>query len=296
MHGMQVFDLTKLLSIGSRPKIFNPKTDLTAHFTDVGSAHNVIANAETNTIFLSGGANATCKDLGDGGLMMIDVRDPSRPRMTGCAGQGGYVHDARCVTYRGPDARFHGREICFAANIHSFNVYDVTDPKNTVILSKNYYPGIDGRGAYTHQAWEVDASFRYMLMNDEQDEEIRDNRHQDARTTTYIWDMASLTRPVMTGTYKAPIEAIDHNLYVADGKAYMANYASGLRVVDVSRLSQDPTGRNMKELAYFDCWPGDDDEPEVAYYGAWSSYIWFDSGVVILNCIETGMFALRVNA
>ncbi|KAG5925968.1 hypothetical protein E4U42_003771 [Claviceps africana] len=66
----------------------------------------------------------------------------------------------------------------------------------------------------------------------------------------------------------------------------MANYASGLRVVDASSVVDDPTGRRMREVAHFDCWPEDDHDPEVAFYGAWSSYIWFASGTVVLNCIE----------
>ncbi|KAG5979343.1 hypothetical protein E4U55_005268 [Claviceps digitariae] len=298
MHGMQVFDLHKLLTLGedAEPQVFDIHSDLTAHFTDVGPAHNVIANPETNTIFLSGGSNATCEDLNQG-LMIIDVKDPSKPTLQGCFGEGDYVHDARCVTYRGPDSRFRGREICLTYNIHSFMVYDVTDRKDPRILSTNYYDGIDGKGAYTHQGWELDADWHYMLMDDEQDEAMRNERNQldDLKTRTYIWDISSLTDPVMTGIYKSPVEAIDHNLYIKNHTAYMANYASGLRVVDASSVTHDPTGQGMREVAYFDCWPEDDDEPEVAFYGAWSSYIWFPSGTVVLNCIETGMFALDVH-
>ncbi|KAK2616953.1 hypothetical protein QQS21_000042 [Conoideocrella luteorostrata] len=294
-HGIQVFDLNKLLSLKCKqPKVFDIHSDLTAHFNQLGSAHNVIANPESNTIFISGAKDATCKDLKEG-LLMMDVKDPARPTLTGCFGGGDYVHDARCVIYRGPDSRFHGREICLTFNIHSFMVYDVTDRKNTTILSNNYYDGIDGKGAFTHQGWELDSDFRYMLMDDEQDEEQRDHRGLNTKTTTYIWDISSLTHPNMTGTYKSPVDAIDHNLYIVNHVAYMANYASGLRVVDVSGVPNDPTGGNMKELAYFDCWPDDDDEPEVAFYGAWSTYAWFKSGTVVINCIERGLFALKVN-
>ncbi|KAG6006954.1 hypothetical protein E4U21_006573 [Claviceps maximensis] len=296
MHGMQVFDLHKLLHVGEEPRVFDIHSDLTALFTDVGPAHNVIANPETDTIFLSGGNNATCEDLNQG-LMIIDVKDPSKPTLQGCFGEGDYVHDARCVTYRGPDTRFNGREICLTYNIHSFMVYDVTDRKDPRILSTNYYDGIDGKGAYTHQGWELDMNWRYMLMDDEQDEAVRSERKQldDLQTRTYIWDISSLTNPVMTGIYKSPVDAIDHNLYIKNHTAYMANYASGLRVVDALSILDDPTGKGMREVAHFDCWPGDDDEPEVAFYGAWSSYIWFPSGTVVLNCIETGMFALHVH-
>ncbi|KAG5914087.1 hypothetical protein E4U61_006134 [Claviceps capensis] len=291
-HGMQVFDLHKLLEINgdAQPRVFDINSDLTAHFTDVGSAHNVIANPDTNTIFLSGGAQAKCDNL-EQGLMIIDVKDPAHPVLDGCFGEGGYVHDARCVIYHGPDAQFQGREICLSFNVEAFFVFDVTDHKNPTIISTNPYDGV----AYSHQGWELDSEWRYMLMDDEQDELTRKkNGESDLKTRTYIWDISSLTKPVNTGVYKSPVEAIDHNLYIKNHTAYMSNYASGLRVVDASSVPQDPTGAGMRELAFFDCWPGDDEAPEVEFYGAWSAYIWFKSGTIVMNCIEGGLFALDV--
>ncbi|KAG6202757.1 hypothetical protein E4U35_004961 [Claviceps purpurea] len=292
MHGMQVFDLHKLVEINgdAAPRVFDIHKDLAAHFTDVGSAHNVIANPDTNTIFLSGGANGTCKNL-NLGLMIIDVKDPTHPVLDGCMGEGRYVHDARCVTYHGPDARFQGHEICLSFNINAFYVYDVTDHKNPTIISTNVYDEV----AYSHQGWELDSEWRYMLMDDEQDEKTRKrNEDSNLKTRTYIWDISSLTKPVMTGVYESTVEAIDHNLYIKDHTAYMSNYASGLRVVNASSIPQDPTGAGMREIAYFDCWPKDDKAPEVEFYGAWSAYIWFKSGTIVMNCIETGLFALDV--
>lgn len=51
-----------------------------------------------------------------GGLFMVDVSDPSNPTSPGCAGEDGYVHDAQCVIYNGPDSQYNGREICFGYN------------------------------------------------------------------------------------------------------------------------------------------------------------------------------------
>ncbi|KAG6106314.1 hypothetical protein E4U31_000880 [Claviceps sp. LM219 group G6] len=291
-HGMQVFDLHKLLEINgdAQPRVFDINSDLTAHFADVGSAHNVIANPDTNTIFLSGGDEAKCDNL-EKGLMIINVKDPAHPVLDGCFGEGGYVHDARCVTYHGPDAQFQGREICLSFNVEAFFVFDVTDHKNPTIISQNPYDGV----AYSHQGWELDSEWRFMLMDDEQDEITRKNNGEsDLKTRTYIWDISSLSKPVNTGVYKSPVEAIDHNLYIKNHTAYMSNYGSGLRVVDASSIPSDPTGAGMRELAFFDCWPGDDEAPEIEFYGAWSAYIWFKSGTIIMNCIEGGLFALDV--
>ena len=44
---------------------------------------------------------------------MVDVSDPAAPFSPGCVPNDGYVHDAQCVIYTGPDTQYTGREICF---------------------------------------------------------------------------------------------------------------------------------------------------------------------------------------
>lgn len=44
------------------------------------------------------------------------MKDPSKPVSPGCASQDGYVHDAQCVIYKGPDVQYVGREICYGFN------------------------------------------------------------------------------------------------------------------------------------------------------------------------------------
>lgn len=74
-----------------------------------------------------------------GGLHFFSLEDPSNPVALGCDGQDGYVHDvggpqapstcecdgkktlltsgkAQCVIYRGPDAKYFGRDICYGYN------------------------------------------------------------------------------------------------------------------------------------------------------------------------------------
>ncbi|KAL3959211.1 hypothetical protein ACCO45_007373 [Purpureocillium lilacinum] len=266
--------------------------DLAAWYVGFGSAHNVVVNAESQTVFVVGagkdGLDGACKGLAgaassnansssNGGLIMLDARDPAKPKLTGCAGQDGYVHDALAVTYQGADTRYHGREIVFGCNEDTLTIYDVTDRAAPLILSKTTYDGFNGTGAYTHQAWPPGGN-------------------GDAHTTTYVFDVRDLTAPRWTGRYKAPVKSVDHNQYVRDGLSYMANYGSGLRVVDVSGVVADPSGRSMREVAHFDCFPDDDAEggkPE--FNGAWTAYPFFASGTVLLNCIERGVFALKVN-
>ena len=51
-----------------------------------------------------------------GGLYMVDVSDPANPTSPGCVSEDGYVHDAQCVVYTGPDQAYWGKEICFGYN------------------------------------------------------------------------------------------------------------------------------------------------------------------------------------
>jgi choice-of-anchor B domain-containing protein len=285
-HGLQVFDMRKLLKLKS-PKTFDIATDLTAWHKGFGSSHNIVAHEQTKTIFAVGTTRSgPCK----AGLYMLDVQNPAKPTYAGCASEDGYVHDAQCVIYSGPDAQYTGKEICFGYNEDSLTVYDVTDRKAPKVISSTPYTG----SQYTHQGWIIDpVGQTFLLLDDELDEQESSGEAADQRTTTYIWNITSLATPVKTGIYKSPVKSIDHNQYVIDGISWQSNYASGLRVVDVSKFEEDPTGASFEQIAYFDCYPEDDASPEAEFYGAWSVYPYFKSGYVLLNSIERGIFSLK---
>lgn len=291
-HGMQVFDLRKLIEVKPRPdSTFTPKTfsirsDLTAHFNQFGSTHNIVANEETKTIFAVGTQR---RSLCRGGLYMVDVRNPARPTFAGCVAEDGYTHDAQCVVYNGVDRRFRGREICFNYNEDTLTIVDVTERNNPRQLSKTGYVG----QAYTHQGWLSDPRANTLLLDDELDESDREGPAANQRTTTYIVDIRNLTNPEFTGVYQSSVKAIDHNQYTRNGLAYQANYGSGLRIVDVSSARLDPTGSRFREVGFFDCFPEDDNNPQAAFQGTWSVYPYFPSGTIILNSIERGLFSLK---
>ena len=50
-----------------------------------------------------------------GGLLIYDVSDPVNPVYVACNGDDGYVHDAQCVIYTGPDADYQGNEVCLVS-------------------------------------------------------------------------------------------------------------------------------------------------------------------------------------
>ncbi len=100
------------------------------------------------------------------GLHVVDVRDPLNPKFVGCFGQDGYVHDAQCVIYKGPDADHQGKEICFCYNENTLTIVDVEDKDDMKMLSKVPYDNVH----YTHQVYnstifEVQNCFFYQYTS-----------------------------------------------------------------------------------------------------------------------------------
>ena len=158
------------------------------------------------------------------------------------------MHDAQCLIYRGPDAEFRGKEICYGYNEDSLTIYDVTNKKAPVVLSITSYEG----AAYTHQGNVLDPkNQQYLLLDDEYDEYDKVGPGAAGHPITYIWDISSLRKPKQTGLYKSGAKGVDHNQYVANGFAYQSNYGTGFRVLDVRSIPSDPTGAGVKEVGFF---------------------------------------------
>ena len=97
-HGMQVFDLSQLGDVASPPVTFSE----TAHYSGIGSAHNIAINVESGFAYVVG--SSFCS----GGLHMVDLSTPTSPSFAGCFSSDGYTHDVQCVNYTGPDSRLPG--------------------------------------------------------------------------------------------------------------------------------------------------------------------------------------------
>ncbi|GMQ80644.1 MAG: choice-of-anchor B family protein [Rhodothermia bacterium] len=276
-HHMQIFDLTQLRDVQYPPVTFTE----TAIYKGVFSSHNIIINEDTGYAFAVGSDSGgeTC----GGALHMINIQDPVNPIFAGCfadtrTGRGsGSTHDAQCVTYRGPDTDYTGREICLSSNGNALSIADVTEKDNPVAISLGEYPNV----AYTHQGW-LTEDHAYFYLNDEGDEA---SGLVDA-TRTLIFDLADLDEPELVGEYYADNNAIDHNLYVKDNIMYQTNYQAGLRILDIS----DP--KTPVEIGYFDTVPyGENNSAGVL--GAWSNYPFFKSGVIVVTSGREGVFFLK---
>ena len=260
--------------------------DLTAHFDGFGSSHNIVANDETDLVIAVGTEHKLkCR----AGLWMIDVSNPRRPQDAGCVSSDGYVHDAQCVIYRGPHASYQGREICFNYNEDALTIVNIDRRTMPRQISRTTYNG----ATYTHQGW-LTPDHKYLLLDDELDEQEKTGPAADQHTTTYIVDISDLTWPVFKGVYKSPQRSIDHNQYIIDDISYQSNYGSGLRMVNISSINTDDTGASFEEVGFFDVHPEDDEVGgEATFTGAWSVYPYFQSGVLVVNSIERGLFSLK---
>ncbi|HEX2030941.1 MAG TPA: choice-of-anchor B family protein [Actinomycetota bacterium] len=273
-HGMQIFDLTQLRAGPSSSGL--RRFTATARYAGFGSAHNVAINEET------GFAYAVGSDTCGGGLHMVDIGDPTNPAFAGCYEDEGYTHDVQCVVYQGPDERYTGHEICFASNPHTHegnavSIVDVTDKTDPTFLGRATYPG----SSYSHQGWltEDQATF---VHNDEGDELSFGHN-----TRTRFFDVSDLSDPRFTFFEQLRTPAIDHNLFIVGDHVFEANYTAGLQI-----LEMDLANQRAPEVAYFDIMPG---SSIANYNGAWSNYPFFDSGVVLVQGIEQGLFVLQPN-
>jgi choice-of-anchor B domain-containing protein len=265
-HGMQVFDLRQLRGVEGTPVRFESN----AHYSGFGSAHNVAIDTASGFAYAVG--TRTCA----GGLHVVNVQDPLNPRTAGCYAADGYSHDTQCIVYDGPDRQHIGEEICFASNEDTLTIVDASDKQAQRLVSRTGYD----TSAYTHQGWLTDDR-RFFLVDDEGDEKaFRRN------TRTFVWDVSDLEAPFIVHIYEGPVESIDHNLFIRGNLAYESNYRSGLRVLEIGDLSAG----GLREIGFFDLYPADN-APE--FNGAWSVYPFFQSGTVLMNGIEQGLFVVR---
>ncbi|KAL8383522.1 hypothetical protein RB595_010634 [Gaeumannomyces hyphopodioides] len=294
-HGVQVFDFRKLLTVDpAKPVTFSNSRDLTSWWNGLpsGRSHNIVVNEEKGYAVAVGAQprTSTCRS----GLIFIDLTDPAKPTSPGCAAGDGYVHDAQCLVYRGPDTKYFGRDICYGYNEDTLTIYDVTDKSTTNIISRTTYTG----ASYTHQGWVTNTTWQeYLVLDDEYDEYDRVGPGADRRAITYFWDIRSLEKPKQTGFFRSSVRGIDHNQFVVGQYAFQSNYANGLRVLDLASLPRDPTGAGVRETAYFDVYPEDDNVAgggTVEFVGTWSNYPFFKSGFIVINTIERGAFVVKM--
>jgi choice-of-anchor B domain-containing protein len=264
-HGMQVFDLTRLKNVSNAPETFTED----AHYNGFGSSHNLVINEETGYAYSVG------DNTYSGGAHFIDISDPLNPIAAGGYSDDGYTHDAQVVIYNGPDTDYTGREIYIGSNEDKVVIVDVTDKNTPQHISSVSYSNF----SYTHQGW-ITEDFKYYILGDESDE-----INLGFNTKTIVLDFTDLDNPIHSFDYSGPTLATDHNGYVNGDFFYLANNAAGLRVIDISDISNG----EMTEIGFFDSYPLND---FAGYQGIWSNYPYFESGNIVISDRE-GFFVVK---
>ncbi len=258
--GMDVIDLSD---------VDNGNVTLVTQITDDGlsTSHNVAVDPTSGYLYLAGA------NINGGRLVAYTLANPALPvevgRLSGIEGTDS--HDVQVVTYTcGSNA---GKQIAFGSNEgDGLDIYDVTDKKNMVRLSRTPYPNL----TYAHQGW-LDEAGQYFYLNDE----------ADGINETVVFDVTDLENPFVATTFDSGVGAQDHNVYVRDGFLYEAEYKAGLRISCVD----DPF--NPVTVGFFDTFPPDDSK---GFSGAWSVYPFFPSGTVIISDISSGLYIVDVSA
>lgn len=265
-HGMQVFDLTRLRTVTNPPVTFTED----AHYNGFGSAHNLVINEDTGYAYGVGTGSY------NGGPHFVNIQNPLNPTGEGGYSLGSYSHDAQVVTYCGPDTDYLGKEILVGSNESQVVIVDITDKTNPIGISTISYSNV----GYTHQGWFTEDQ-TFFIVGDEADEQ-----NVGFNTRTIIFDFTDLDNPQHHFEYIGPTPAIDHNGYVKGTKYYMANYRAGLRVIDISDISNS----NIAEEGYFDSYPNNNN---ANFSGAWSVFPYFDSGNIIISDINRGFLLVK---
>jgi choice-of-anchor B domain-containing protein len=267
-HGMQVFNLARLRGV-TTPQTFTAD----ARDTSFNNGHTIHINTATGFAYVNG--SNTCS----GGSRMFNLANPTSPVFAGCVSGDGYTHDSQVVVYNGPDAAFRGREIQMASNEDTLTIWDLTNKSAPVQIARRTYAG---RG-YTHQGWFTE-DHRYFLLDDELDE-----TNFGGSTRTYVWDVASLSNPVLLGTWSGPTAATDHNQFIKGKYSYQATYRAGLRILDLTNIANPAT---MTEAGFFDVDPTTN---AAGFAGAWHVWPFYPSGNVAIFSIQRGLFVVRPN-
>ena len=271
-HGMQVFDLTRLRNVPSKQ---NFTAD--ARFTGFGNAHNIAINEASGFAYVIGSS------LYEGGPAFIDVNDPLNPTLEGGFSDESYSHDAHIVTYNGPDQDHHGKEILFGSNSDGGDnnqvvIVDVTDKSAPTLISNMSY----SNGGYTHQGWLAE-DHQYYYLGDELDE-----INYGGRTKTLVFDLEDLDNPILHHTYLGATNAIDHNGYTKNNSFFIANYTAGFREINTINIASGA----MEEEGFFDTYPSNNN---ANFNGVWSIYPYFESGVIVISDINTGLYLVKAS-
>lgn len=221
----------------------------------------------THNIFVEGDYLYACSaHRSDGShvpLIVVDVSTPTSPTEVGTY-TGTDVHD---IFVR------DDRAYAAAKDLPGVKILDVSTPGSPTELGEIVTPEDVG-----HNTWLSDDGDYCFVTNEELGGHLR------------IYDVSSPSAPTHVAEYEAHPDRVIHNVYVADGVAYISYYGEGVVLLDVS----DPA--NPRELAVYDTSDvplPDPPSERAAMHGVWGLYPFFPSGRIAASDIERGLYVFE---
>ena len=276
-------DQIMVIDLGRLPN----RISLLGRVTDNVTAHNVyVSNVDYSTgAPVTGWPAPLLQVLGSnrlhGGFRAYSLGDAAVPSLSGQSPGDTpalYTHDATsmvvddaraaaCASGAGPC------EILFDFSESTFDLWDFSDQANPRLLSSSTYD----RASYVHSGWWSEDR-NYLFVHDELDE-----ANHRLNTTLRVFDLSSLTAPVLSKVWEGPTAAIDHNGYVRGNRYYMSNYTRGFTVLDITRPDAP------REVGFFDTFPVSD---FTVFDGAWGVYPYLPSGNVLVSDYSGGLYVV----
>jgi len=241
----------------------------TAHFS---RGHSVWIDTATAKLYVAG-ANTERQ-----GLIIYDLSvDPYHPTLWAQYDLGDY--GIGCVSTYVHD--LHVRNDTAYCNMNStcgFYVLDVSSTTPTILgsLAPDAFDG-----GYNHSNWvSEDGSFAAVAA-------------ETFGLPLYMVDLEDLGNMGVIGSFQEPLFEPDsnanivHNPFIRGNLCFIAYYHDGLQVLDVS----DPS--NPVRVGYYDT----DTDPTTysGFSGAWGTYPYFPSGLVIASDMKKGLFVLELD-
>ncbi len=197
-----------------------------------------------------------------GGVLIFSLGNPEQPSYVGEFSPE-YIHDS-----------FVRHDTLFASDIYSPGGLYIVDISNKALPSQIVeitYPG-----AGTHNAWATEDG-RYVLTTDE---------IGSTPKTLKVWDIQNLPIYGKVADFTVDPTATVHNVHIKGRYAYVAWYAAGVHVVDISNPLQPV------HAGGYDTFTG---TPTSPYNGCWGVFPYYQSNKFIACDRYTGLYIFALD-
>ncbi len=222
---------------------------LAATYTGFTTAHTLYIDEPNSMLYAEGTSSAPVR-----AISLADPLNPVQVSTFGLECHDMYARDNMVYVAEG--------------NSRSIGIFDLNIPSSPVFVARFQIPS----AGYVHNVWLSDDG-NYVMTTEE-----------TTGKTVKIWDIQNLSNVTMVDQYLGPSN-LAHNVLIKGNFAYIAHYADGLRIVDIS----DPT--NIFEAGFYDTHPGTG-----GFNGAWGAFPFFPSGKILISDIQSGLWVFSFQA